>query len=61
MALQERSACPQLREGTSVIASACFTEGSPGAPGTPQGSPEGNEIMLPWAGPLLLSWAGLRG
>ena len=61
MPLLGRSVSPQLREGTSGIPSACFTAGSPGAAGTPGGSPEGAEKVLPWAGPVLLSWAGLLG
>ena len=44
-----------------MTTSACFTAGSPGAPETPGGSPEGAEKVMPWAGPLLLSWAGLLG
>ena len=61
MPLLEKSLSPQLREESSGIASACFTAGSPGAPGTHGGSPEGAEKVTPWAGPLLLSWAGLLG
>ena len=61
MTLLESSVSLQVREGTSVIASACFPAGSPGGPGTAGGSPEGAEQVLPWAGPLLLSWAGLLG
>ena len=44
-----------------MTTSACFTAGSPGAPETPGGSPEGAEKVLPWAGPVVLSWAGLLG
>ena len=42
----ERSLSLQLGEGTSGIPSACFTAGSPGAPGTPGGRPKGAEEMM---------------
>jgi len=44
-----------------VIASACFTASCPGTPGTTGEGPERVEKVLPWAGPVLLSWAGLLG
>lgn len=62
MTLLEISVSPQMREGTSVITSASFTAGSPGAPGTPQGSPEGAEKVMPWAGaPELGGAPGMEG
>jgi len=51
----------ELREKISVIASVCITASCPGDQGTPRGSPEWVDIMLPWAGPVLLSWAGFLG
>lgn len=61
MKLLEVRVSSRVKEGTSVIASASFTVDSPGAPGTPQGGPEGAEKALPWTVPLLMSWAGLLG
>lgn len=61
MTLLEISVSPQMREGTSVITSVSFTVGSTGAPGTPQGSPEGVKKAMSWSGPLLLSWDELLG
>ncbi len=50
---------PRCGSKTPVVAAGCLPAGSPAAPGTAGGSPEGTEKVLPWAGPLLLSWAGL--
>ena len=59
--LLESSVAPSERVGTSVIPSACFTAGSPGDPGTSQGSQKGAEREVSWAGSLLQRRAGILG
>ena len=44
-----------------MIALVCFKAGSPGDPGTSQGTQERAETARPWAGAVLLSWVGLLG
>ena len=65
MTLQERSVSPQLREGTPVIASACFNASCPGDQETPQGSEPRvvkESAALCWCSAAELGWApGMEG
>ena len=57
----ERSVSPQVREGNTTDDFSLFPSRFPWSPRDTWREPRGAEKELAWAGPLLLSWAGLLG